>query len=204
MKIPMFSIRPLIAACAVLVLAGCTVVKNTLTAGDVKSFHYTGTQVSFAPGAKIWWGDGERAFAASKGLSAQESDKVANTSEGKAYLRGQIASKIKAAMDRNFEGKLNGTRPVRVEVVVQAVVIPSVAQRVIIGGTHTLNGDVNLVDARTGAVLLSHPGHTAFAPTGNGLVGVVVDGVIGDDPMNRVTNEFARLYRMWVLSSLNG
>ena len=71
----------------------------------------TGVDVTFAPDANIWWGDGERAFAASKGKPATESDELAKTPEGQAYLRNTIASKVKSSMERNLSGGLKVRGP---------------------------------------------------------------------------------------------
>lgn len=135
-------------------LAACVTASNTLSTDQVESFGYAGVKVTFAPNAVIGWGDGERAYAASKGLPATESDAVAKTPEGQAYLRSAIASRLKASADRYFTSTMTGTRPVRFEIVVTNVTIASGIQRVVIGGHHNMTADTTVVDAKTGAVLL--------------------------------------------------
>lgn len=181
-----------------LVLAGCQTVSNSLTADQVKSFKLVGTTVAFDPEAAIWWGDGERAYAASKGIETVEADASAKTPEGKAYMRGQIAAKVKTAMDKNLGGKLTGSRPVRVEVTVKSVTIASAVQRVVIGGTHMMQGSIKLVDAQSGAVLLEYPGLVSAAAAGQGLLGAAVDGMLLDSAIDRVTDNFARTYTVWL------
>ena len=121
-------------------LAGCVTASNTLSVDQVATLRFSGVNVSFAPDAQIVWGDGERAFAASKGQA--DADGLAKTPEGQAYLRNAIASKLKTAMQRNLAGSLVGTRPVRVEVLVKNVTVVSAVQRMILGGHHNMIADV--------------------------------------------------------------
>ena len=93
--------------------------KNTLSIQDVATLKYAGTEVRFAPDAVIYWGDGERAYAASKGQPATESGQSGQDPEGQAYLRNTIAAKVKAAMERHLGASLKGTRPVRAVVTVK-------------------------------------------------------------------------------------
>ena len=135
-------------ALAAVGLAGCmTTATNSLSKQDVATFRYAGASVRFAPDVKIWWGDGERAFAASKGQPATESETLAKTPEGQAYLRDTIATKLKAAVERQVAVGMAGTRPVRIEINIKDVTIASAIQRVLVGGHHTMTADVNLVDA---------------------------------------------------------
>ena len=200
MKIQIQFFKLSMMACAVLVLAGCAGVSKSLDADQISSLRYTDSTVTFAPDASIWWGDGERAYAASKGLPATESETVAKTSEAQAYMRGQITSKMKAAMGRHLSGKLTGSRPVRIEVVVKNVTIASAAQRVIIGGGYIMQGDVNLIDARTGAVLQTFVGQFSSAAAGNGIAGVLVENAVATgEPIDRLIDNFAERYRQWLV-----
>src|SRR6185436_12085731 len=100
-------------------LAGCVTASNTLSLDEVANLRLAGVNVRIAPDATIWWGDGERAYAASKGQPATESDALAKTPEGQAYLRNTVSGKIKAAMERKLSATLVGARPVRAEVTVK-------------------------------------------------------------------------------------
>jgi hypothetical protein len=104
-------------------LAGCATVSFTLSPEQVAGFRLTGVNIGFAPDVRIAWGEGELAYAASKGVASQEADSVANTPEGKAYLRNAIASKLKPAMQESLASQLNGSRPVRVDVTVKEVFV---------------------------------------------------------------------------------
>jgi hypothetical protein len=155
--------------------------------------------VAFQPNASIWWGDGERAYAASKGRPALEAEEAAKTKEGQAYLRKAIAAKLSQAFKSSLMGELVGTRPVRLEIRVKEIEIASAVQRVLIGGHHRLAADVDLVDARSGKVVLAFSEQNAIARAGHGIGGVLLDNVFLDDPIDRVIQNYAIQYRNWLL-----
>jgi len=191
--------RAILLALAAVALTGCVTAKNTLSLDDIATLRLAGVDVSFAPNVHIWWGDGERAFAASKGQPATESENLAKTPEGQAYLRNTIASKVKASMERKLSAELVGGRPVRVQVNVKSVVIASAIQRVLVGGHHSMIADVTLLDAKTGALLLPYAGQTTQAGAGQGIGGVLVDAALLPDPIDRVADNYAATYVYWLL-----
>lgn len=180
-------------------VSGCVTVSNNLSPDQVANFRLAGVKVDFEPNARIWWGDGERAYASLKGLPAHDSETAANTPEGRAYLRTTIASKVKAAMERHLAGQLNGSRPVRVEVAIKDVQIASAIQRILVGGHHSMMGDVSLVDAKTGQVLVSYPAQTAMGAAGQGLLGTMIDHAAFAEPIDRVVENYASQYGNWLL-----
>ena len=84
-------------------------------------------------------------------LSTTRSRPPSDTPEGKAYVRNMLAPRIKAGIEQKMAGQLNGSRPVRLEVVVKRFAIAGAVQRILIGGGRGMVADANLVDARTGA-----------------------------------------------------
>lgn len=180
-------------------LAGCVTATKTVPADQIATFKLDAVTVGFADGARIWWGDGERAYAASKGIPAQESERVADTPEAKAYVRKAISDKLKVAIERRLKGELAGSRPVRVVVRVKDVEIASVIQRILVGGGHHLKADVDLVDARTGAVIQAFPEQTAVSMAGQGIGGTMLDQALLPDPIDRVVNNFADGYGNWLV-----
>ncbi len=194
----MFSRLVAVAALGLL-LCGCVTASNTLAPDQVATMRLQSVSVTFRPNARIWWGDGERAFAALKGRPALEAEEAAKTEEGQVYLRNAIASKLTQAFDSNLKGELLGTRLVRLEINVKDVEIASAAQRILIGGHHRLTADVNLVDARTGAVVLAFSEQNAIAQAGQGIGGVLLDNAFLGDPIDRVIQNYATQYRNWLL-----
>ncbi len=193
--------RVLPAFVVALSLAGCVTATNTMRPDELANLRLESVAVGFAPNARIAWGDGERAYAATKGLPAHESDKVANTPELAAYMRNTISGKLKTAMERDLGGKLKGSRSVRVRVEIKGVSIPSAVQRILVGGDNSMVADVTLHDARTGAAILNYPAQAAAAMAGQGVLGVVVDAAMLPDPVDRVADSYARQYSAWLLQT---
>ncbi len=123
--------KAILLALAAVGLAGCVTATNSLSKQDVATFRYAGTSVRFAPDVKIWWGDGERAYAASKGQPATESEILAKTPEGQAYLRDTITTKLKVAVERQVAAGMIGTRPVRIEIIVKDDIVRDVVEAIL-------------------------------------------------------------------------
>jgi hypothetical protein len=185
-----------------LALTGCVTTENSLSKNDIVAMKLTGVTVSYAPDANIQWDDGIRAYAASKGI-VDDVASAANTPEGKAYVQNMLASRVKSGVERQMAGHLNGTRPVRLDVVVHSFTISSAVQRIVVGGGHGMVGDANLVDARTGAVIIAYPRMTAFLYAGQGILGTAVEAALtdgGQTTLGRIVDEYGRSYREWLLS----
>ena len=68
--------------------------------------------------------------------------------------------------------------------------------------------DANLVDARTGAVIIAYPNLTAIVPTGQGIVGTAVQAAIDNasaqSPAEKLIALYGQNYRDWLLRSRGG
>jgi hypothetical protein len=193
------------ALAAGLALAGCVTTESSLSQSDVAGMRLTGVTVSYAPAAFIQWEDGVRAYAASKGSAETAVPSVARTPEGKAYVQNLLATRIKAGIENAMAGRLNGTRPVRLEVVVKRFDIPSAVMTIIADGGRGMNADANLVDARTGALIVANPDLGAYLPSGGGLVGTAVQAAIDNSaeqsPADKLVARYGENYRDWLLRS---
>jgi hypothetical protein len=58
---------------------------------------------------------------------------------------------------------------------------------------------VNLVDAKTGDVLVAYPAQTATAAAGQGILGTMIDHVALAEPIDRIVENYASQYRNWLL-----
>jgi pectin methylesterase-like acyl-CoA thioesterase len=186
-----------------LALAGCVTTENSLSQNDIAGMKLTGVTVSFAPEAAIQWEDGIRAYATAKSITDDQIATATNTPEGKAYVRNMLAPHIKAGVERTMAGQLVGTRPVRLDIVVKSFVIASALQRIVIGGGRGMVADANLVDARTGALIIAHPDLRAVQVVGNGIVGTAVQAAIDSasqqNPVDKVVEIYGGNYRQWLL-----
>jgi hypothetical protein len=184
-----------------LALTGCVTAENSLSANDIAAMKLVGVTVSYTPDALVRWDDGIRAYAASKG-TADNSVIPTYTPEGKAYMRALLAPRIKAGVEQAMAGELNGARPVRLELVVQSFTIVPAVQRILLGGTHDMRADANLVDARTGAIIIAHPKLVAVMAGGEGVIGAAVQGAFtngGETTVDRLALIYGKTYINWLL-----
>ena len=184
-------------------LAGCVTTENSLSQNDIASMKLTGVTVSFAPDAYIQWEDGIRAYAVSKSITDDEVATRSNTPEGKAFVQNMLAPGIRAGVEQAMAGQLAGSRPVRLDIVVKQFVLASAVQRILIGGGRGMMADANLVDARTGAIIIAYPGLQAAMYAGNGIVGAAVqaavDNASAQSPAEKLVGVYGQNYRDWLL-----
>jgi hypothetical protein len=189
-------------ACA-LAVTSCITTENSLSRNDINSLKLAGVAVGFAPDSVVQWEDGVRAYGAAKSIPEDQLAAVVNTPECKAYVRGLLGPQIKAGMERALAGQFNGTRPVRLDITVASVTMPSAVQRILIGGNRGMVADARLVDARTGAVILDHPRLSTQNPTGQGIGGTLIQAAIDNGsqqaPIDKVLDSYAATYRDWLL-----
>jgi hypothetical protein len=186
-----------------LALAGCMTAQNTLSQNDIATLKLTAVTVSFAPDAYIQFEDGIRAYATSKAIPDDQIATAANTPEGKAYVNGVLGPRIKAEIEKVMAGQLNGSRPVRLEVIVKRFELPSAVQRILIGGHRAMSADANLVDARTGAIILTNGDARSMVYTGQGVLGAAIqagfDNASEQGVVERLVDSYGESYRDWLL-----
>jgi hypothetical protein len=186
-----------------LALTGCVTTENSLTKNDIASMKLVGVNVSYAPDANIQWEDGIRAYARTKSIADDQIAVETNTPEGKAFVRNLLAPKIKSGVEKVVAGQLNGTRPVRLDIVVKSFTIASAVQRILIGGGYGMAADANLVDAKTGTVVIAHPNLTGMLLAGQGVLGTAVQAAIDNSASQgvpeRIVESYAENFRNWLL-----
>jgi hypothetical protein len=186
-----------------LALAGCVTVENSLTQNDIADMKLTGVAVNVDPAAMIIWEDGLRAYAAAKGVPDDQIMGIARTPEAKAYVQNALAVRVKAGVERVMAGTLIGRRPVRLEVTVRNFQIAGPMMSILIGGGRGMTADATLVDARTGAVIITSPKESVALPAGSGLLGAAVQAAIDSGSEQSVTDKvigtFGQDYRHWLL-----
>jgi hypothetical protein len=199
----MWGLARLAALGVALSLAGCVTAENSLSQNDIASMKLTGVTVSYAPDAMVQWEDGIRAYATSKAITDDQIATATDTPEGRAYVRNLLAPKIKAGVEKAMAGQLNGSRPVRLDIVVKNFAIASAVQRIVIGGGREMTASANLVDARTGAVIIANPDLRAYLMAGQGVLGTAVQAAIDSNATqsvaDQVADRYGQNYRDWLL-----
>ena len=187
----------------VLALAGCVTAENSLSQYDIASMKLTDVTVSYTPDARVQWEDGIRAYATSKAITDDQIATATDTPEGKAYVRNLLAPKIKAGVGKAMAGQLNGSRPVRLDIVVKNFAIAGAVQRIVIGGGREMTATANLVDARTGSVIIANPDLRAYLMAGQGVLGTAVqaaiDNAAAQSVADQVADRYGQNYRDWLL-----
>jgi hypothetical protein len=92
---------------------------------------------------------------------------------------------------------------VRLDVVVKSFQLSSAVQRILIGGGRGMVADANLVDARSGALIVANPDLNAFMFAGQGVVGTAVQAAIDSASEQSVAEKLVSIYgenyRNWLL-----
>jgi hypothetical protein len=87
--------------------------------------------------------------------------------------------------------------------VVKNFVIASAVQRILIGGGRGMVADANLVDVRTGVLIIAYPNLRAVQVVGNGIVGTAVQAAIdsasAQNPADKLVDIYGTNYRQWLL-----
>lgn len=199
----MLGLARIAALSAALALAGCVTTENSLSQNDIGGMKLIGVAVSFAPNALVHYENIIRTLGIPRTMTDDQMAAAVRTPDGRAYLQGLLAPRIKAGIEKAMAGQLNGSRPVRLEVVVRSFDLSSAAQSVLIGGVRQLTADANLVDERTGAVIIAYPQLVAYLHAGAGLVGTAVQAAIDNaseqNPAEKLINLYGENYRNWLL-----
>ncbi|MDB5598830.1 MAG: hypothetical protein JWN71_874 [Xanthobacteraceae bacterium] len=190
--------RRFAAIAAMLLLAACATATNTLKPGEVAKLKLTSVRVTFASDVVITWEDGVRGYAVANAITDDQIAMASNDPKAKEFVRNKLATRIRETLERNLRPHLAGSRPVRLEIVVQNFVISPAVQRIIIGGSHFMIADANLVDAATGATIVVYPKLYGGAVAGQGWAGAAVEAAIGGDQTERVLAGYSDTYRAWL------
>ena len=138
-----------------------------------------------------------------KGVPDDQIMGIARTPEAKSYVQNALAARVKAGVERVMAGALIGRRPVRLDVTVRRFEIAGPLMSILIGGGRGMVADTTLVDARTGAVIISSPKEPVALPAGSGLLGTAVQAAIDSSSDQSVTDKiiatFGQDYRRWLL-----
>jgi hypothetical protein len=165
-----------------------------LKPGEVAKLKLTSVRVTFASDVVIVWEDGVRGYAAANAITDDQIAMASNDPKAKEFVRNKLAIRIRDGLDRELRPSLAGSRPVRLDIVVRNFTVAPAVQRIIIGGSHMMIADANVVDAATGAILLTFPNVPGAPVTGQGWAGAAVEAAIGGDAADRVIASYGQNY----------
>jgi hypothetical protein len=176
----------------VVVLALCLLVaacasgpQNTLTQDRRDSLRIDTVEVGFPPDAKISWFDAQ-------------GDAPEDPAARLAYLEQRAIGPIKAALDAEIKPAFRGTEPAKLRVRIRYLRIPATAVRIIVGASpYSIRADLELVDAKSGQIILAASNLDAFSTSFGGVAGIV-ESAVADEPIIRVSKTFARVLSTWL------
>ena len=185
-----------------LALSGCITAENALSQNDVASMRLTAVSVSFTSNAIVVWEDGERAYGGSKGMTDEQMAAARRSQGYRDYVQNTLGPRIRSGVEQALAGQLNGSRPVRLEIVVKQFTLPSVASRVLIGADPRMIASAILVDARSGAAIATNPELSVAVTGARGLIGTAVQAAV-DNSRNETQEgqliaRFSQNYRGWL------
>ena len=138
-----------------------------------------------------------------KAITDDQIATAADTPEGNAFVQNMLAPRIKAGVEKVMAGQLNGTRSVRLDIVVKTFAMASAVQQILIGGGRGMIADANLVDARTGACIIANHDLRAVFLVGKGIVGTAVQAAIDSSStqnvVEKLVDRYGESYRDWLL-----
>lgn len=186
-------------------LAACnTGAPNRLSALETADLRFTSLEIRTPDTARISWSEVEDQFRRSRGLGALVPLGAA-ASEARAFVQDRVALRMKAVLDRVIAKRAAGSRPVRAVVTIVEVYVPSPLFRVVVGGHPGLSAEIDILDARTNAVLTTYKGNSAGQVAGQGPGGVLLDAVLTEaglsDVFDRSAEGFAKGFERWLAAS---
>lgn len=206
----------LLLAAAVL-LSGCVTSVNKLSDTELASLKIVGYDIRFTPDARIRWANARNDYLRRPEVAAEvkrvskkaeeraddfEQDeagataKVMESPAARAYMRKRLSDLVKRHLDQGVRPHYQGTRPVKIDILINGFSIPSAVARVLIGGAPVFAAVTVLKDAKTGAEL-GKLDRVSAGYAGNGLLGVALDQA-GSDLEDRVLGNYARNILNWL------
>lgn len=205
-------IARLFALVGLLFVAGCAASDPpNLSVAEIGGLKLASVQVTFQPDAFVNYTPAETELAQTKGVALDDGpaiEALVKSPEGTAFIRQRASDRIRAAMLNEVGPVMSGARPVRLEVQVKRIDIPSTGRNIataLLFGSHdaTVNFRATVLDARTGAPLIDGHDLSVLQATGGGLVGLAAVAALEasgavDSPYDRLVRTAAKQYARWL------
>lgn len=116
------------------------------------------------------------------------------------FIAAELRTMVKSEFNSQFADVFVGSRPARAVVHLKTVDIPSSGRLLIGGQTAIIDAEITLVDARSGAPIVSYPGNSATRYIPGGVIARIARVAIGDEG-RRLLERYMQQYREWLLRS---
>jgi hypothetical protein len=193
------SIKSLASGVVVIALSGCvTADKPSLSPEARQNLRLAAVEVAFTPDASIHVSAVEDE-ATSRGATTREQVREAEV----AHIRQVVTSEFTEVVGP----RLAGSRPVVAKIRINNFYIPGAVGALLLDGKSALSAGVDLVDRKSGEVLVSIPPGKIMSGVyrPGGVLGLAVQLTAAGDPADKKTREmsreFAAEYVSWLMRS---
>jgi len=211
------ALRLLLALALPLMLAACvTVPPPTMPVAELQSFKLAGVEVQGTQVIQSWPAM-EQAYLASGKADADTarrlpSENAQNFPAVEAQFQAALQQRFAADLEGQVGALLQGTRPVKAVVQIQVFDVPSSARGGLVDNTAKLKANIDLVDAKSGAVLVSYAGPMKTLTLGPSALTFVAGGfaavaaqamlatAVKGEPGSQLVATYVQDYRTWLVT----
>lgn len=205
----MHRLKLLVVSCLTLFLAACVATPpNPLDEATLADLNIAEYRVEFADYANLSWLDWTVFQSKATQETGQAATGASQSGQGDAaradmrrQLEAAIAEQVRGAVEAGLAGKLLGKVPAALVVRVHSVMIPSLLQRVTLGGQPFMRADGILLNRATGKPLAVYKDLMVVGYAGQGLAGIVFDATFfgTNAQMKHVAQSWTSAYERWLL-----
>ena len=199
------------------VLAGCVTTPPPISADEARTWKVISVEGALALVASSAWMSVKYDFMKANGLEDKvtygDRDTPTRVIEAelpreqfRAYIAAQFSERVKQSFTSKMQREFAGNRPVKIVVTMHQAQILDPGRRFLAmlvagqsGNQNTLLAHIDVIDARSGQVLVSYP-RTLVTGVGGGPSFDFSGGpIIEDDPMLRMVNQLREQFLRWIL-----
>ncbi|WP_420546899.1 hypothetical protein [Curvivirga sp.] len=124
---------------------------------------------------------------------------VVESPEAIAYMHGRLSDIMFETVEEVYADSLSGPIPATLKVNINRLDIIGTGQGILIGGNHRLVGSIELVDQKTGTLIISSTRFSVSVRHG-GIGGIIASAIIGPIP-NLLSEHFAQKSHHWLMGN---
>ncbi|MGO4741053.1 hypothetical protein AB4099_31315 [Bosea sp. 2KB_26] len=201
-------------------MAGCVTTPPPISVDEARTWKVVSVEGALAQVASSAWISVKHDFMKANGLE----DKIIESGDRdtprrvieaelpreqfRTYIAAQFSDRVKQSFTAKMQREFTGNRPVKIVVTMHHAVILDPGRRFLAmlvagqsGDQNTLTAHIDVIDARSGQILVSYP-RTVVTGVGGGASFDFSGGpIIENDPMLRMVNQLREQFLRWILRS---
>lgn len=197
--------------------AGCVTTPPPISIDEARTWKVVSVEGALAPVASSAWMSVKHDFMQANGLEDKviggDRDTPPRVIEAelpreqfRTYVAARFSDRVRQSFTTKMQREFNGNRPVKIVVTMHHAMILDPGRRFLAmlvagqsGDQNTLTAHIDVIDARSGQVLVSYP-RTLVTGVGGGASFDFSGGpIIEEDPMLRMVNQLRERFLRWVL-----